>query len=67
MRIVLNNLTAIRQRTGIGHYVTELLRHLRTDHEADQFATFPGPWVEGALARLGSGRKRLSNDLKKAA
>ena len=50
MRVVLNNLTAIGQKTGIGHYVTELLAGLRAE-QAGQFLTFPGRWLApGALA-----------------
>jgi glycosyltransferase involved in cell wall biosynthesis len=51
MRVLLNNLTGVRQKTGIGHYITELVRTLRVQHQEHQFVTFPGPWVEaGARA-----------------
>src|SRR5436190_624358 len=49
MRFVLNNLTAVRRKTGIGHYVTELARCLRDQHPAHQFVTFPGRWVEAGV------------------
>ncbi len=50
MRVVLNNLTALRQKTGIGHYVTELVRSLRAQDKTDQFITFPGTVVGTAAA-----------------
>jgi glycosyltransferase involved in cell wall biosynthesis len=53
MRVVLNNLTAIRQKTGIGHYVTELVQALRAELCRDRFATFPGPLVEVGARILG--------------
>ncbi len=52
MRVVLNNLTALRQKTGIGHYVTELVRGLRANQPDDLFSTFPGPCAEIAAATL---------------
>ncbi len=62
MRVVVNNLTAIRQKTGIGHHVTELLRCLRAEQPADEFLTFPGPWVAAgmqAFDTIGKALRRL--------
>src|SRR5438874_796575 len=53
MRVVLDTLTAIRQKTGIGHYVTELVRCLRRQHPDQQFATYPGPLVTAAATVSG--------------
>lgn len=61
MKVVLNNLTAIRRRTGVGHYVAELLRSLRAEYVNDQFATFPGPWVERGARAWGSSRACLKH------
>ena len=58
MRVVLNNLTALRQKTGIGHYVTELVLGLRGQQPGRQFLTFPGPWIE-AGARAANGLSML--------
>jgi alpha-1,3-rhamnosyl/mannosyltransferase len=49
MRVVVNSLTAIRQKTGIGHHVSELLRCLRARHPEDQFIAFPGRCATAAL------------------
>ena len=44
MRVVLSNLTAIRQKTGIGHYVTELVGSLRADNsQIIVYLPFPVP------------------------
>jgi glycosyltransferase involved in cell wall biosynthesis len=59
MRVVLNNLTAIRRKTGIGHYVTELVRSLRARHVGHQFTTFPGKWVEAGVGAWGRIRNGL--------
>ena len=64
MRVVINNLTAIRQKTGIGHHITELLRCLRAQRPHDEFVTFPGPWVTAGIHAWGALRKgigRLKN------
>ncbi len=49
MRVVLNNLTGIRRKAGIGHYVSELVRGLREHFVEHHFDTFPSPWVEGSV------------------
>jgi alpha-1,3-rhamnosyl/mannosyltransferase len=41
----LNLLVASGQKTGIGHYATQLLRCLRTLAPHDQFEEFPRPWL----------------------
>src|SRR5437016_5158718 len=50
MRVLLNTLTAVRQKTGIGHYVTELVHCLRRQHPDQQFATYPGALVKIAAS-----------------
>jgi alpha-1,3-rhamnosyl/mannosyltransferase len=59
MRVVVNQLTAIRQKTGIGHHVTELLRCLRAQEPGDEFIGFPGPWTTAAIAAWSSIGKAL--------
>ncbi len=59
MRVMLSNLTAIRQKTGIGHYVTELVHGLRAQAPADRFETFPGAGVEAAVAAWRRARRAL--------
>ncbi len=59
MRIVVNNLTAIRQKTGIGHYVSELVHTLRTEHPEHRIVTYPGPMMEAATRALSWMRKGL--------
>src|SRR5437867_5956770 len=51
MRVVLNRLTAMGQKTGIGHYVTELVSGLRILAPDGRFDVFPGGVMEaGAVA-----------------
>jgi glycosyltransferase involved in cell wall biosynthesis len=52
MRILVNHLTAIRQKTGIGHHVTELVRCLRAQHPDDAFIAYPAPWTTAAILAL---------------
>jgi alpha-1,3-rhamnosyl/mannosyltransferase len=59
MRVVVNELAALGPRTGIGHYVSELLRCLRQQAPTDRFDTFPQGWLRRgklayARARAGS-------------
>src|SRR2546421_728440 len=41
MRVVVNELSALTQKTGIGHYTSELLRALRARAEDDRIDRFP--------------------------
>lgn len=62
MRVVINCLTAIRQKTGIGHHVAELLRCLRDLHPHDEFRAFPGAFVAAGMRVWGHiGRFRRSH------
>jgi alpha-1,3-rhamnosyl/mannosyltransferase len=50
MRVVLNRLTALRQKAGVGHYAAQLELTLRFQLEhADALIPFPGPWIERGL------------------
>jgi alpha-1,3-rhamnosyl/mannosyltransferase len=60
MRVVLNELAALGPRTGIGHYVGELLRCLRQQVPDEHFDTFPQGWLRQAklaYARWRSGAR----------
>src|SRR5262245_11606773 len=50
MRVIVNELQMLKQRTGIGHYTAELLRCVRPQAGADRIDGFPGGWVRGATA-----------------
>jgi alpha-1,3-rhamnosyl/mannosyltransferase len=68
MRVVVNNLTAIRQKSGIGHHVSELLRCLRDRHPDDEFIAFPGACVATGMrvwstVRHAIGRLRRSGSV----
>lgn len=43
MRVLINRLTALRQRTGIGHYIAELMRSLAEQGHGQEMLGFPGP------------------------
>ena len=57
MRVVINHLTAIRQKTGIGHHVAELVRSLRAQQPHDAFRAYPGPLVAAGLRAWGRLRR----------
>jgi alpha-1,3-rhamnosyl/mannosyltransferase len=65
MRVVVNQLAALGQKTGIGHYTVELLRCLHEQAGTDQIDGFPQGWVRRtreACARMrpfleGTGRQ----------
>jgi alpha-1,3-rhamnosyl/mannosyltransferase len=60
MRVVMNFLPALETRTGIGHYVAELLRCLRQQSGADAIDTFPGASGQRLHAAwMGMRRKRM--------
>ncbi len=45
MRVLLNMLVASGRKTGIGYYVSELLRCLTEASPEDHFESFPRPWI----------------------
>jgi alpha-1,3-rhamnosyl/mannosyltransferase len=58
VRVIVNELQMLKQRTGIGHYTAELLRSLRSLAADDQIDGFPTGWLRRATAlsyRLGGG------------
>ena len=50
MRVIVNELQGLKQRTGIGHYTAELLRCARLQAASDQIDGFPAGWVRRATA-----------------
>jgi alpha-1,3-rhamnosyl/mannosyltransferase len=58
MRVILSNLTAIGQKTGIGHYITELATSLRARAPQSRFDTFPGAVVTAGAGLMRSLRRR---------
>jgi alpha-1,3-rhamnosyl/mannosyltransferase len=59
MRVVVNQLAALGQKTGVGHYTAELLRCLRRQAGPDQVDGFPTGWVGRARAVCANLRPRL--------
>jgi alpha-1,3-rhamnosyl/mannosyltransferase len=59
MRVVMNGLAALRPKTGVGHYVAHLHRHLGRQFPDSDFALYPGGGLASAVERgqrlLGSG------------
>jgi len=47
MRVVVNQLSALGARTGIGHYTVQLLRCLRKQAGPDVIEAFPEGWLRG--------------------
>jgi alpha-1,3-rhamnosyl/mannosyltransferase len=52
MRVVVNRLSAMGQRTGVGHHTAELLRCLHQQAAPDVIEEFPQPWMLRARAAL---------------
>ena len=50
MRVIVNELSALKPKAGIGHYTAELLRCLRTHPGEDQIDGFPAGWLRRAPA-----------------
>jgi glycosyltransferase involved in cell wall biosynthesis len=48
MRVVVNQLAGLGQKTGIGHYTAELLRCMRAQCGEDQIDVFPTGWLRRA-------------------
>src|SRR5262249_7285868 len=59
MRIIVNELQMLKQKTGIGHYTAELLRCLRAQAAGDCIDGFPG----GCLRALAAGSFRANRNL----
>jgi glycosyltransferase involved in cell wall biosynthesis len=66
MRVLVNGLSALGARTGIGHYTAQLLRCLRDQAPDDVFESFPGPWGQKRRALVQSLRARLLPEPKTA-
>jgi alpha-1,3-rhamnosyl/mannosyltransferase len=48
MRIVVNQIAGLGQKTGIGHYTTELLRCMRQQCGGDEIDEYPTGWMRRA-------------------
>ncbi len=48
MRVVVNQLAGLGQKTGIGHYTAELLRCMRAQRGDDEIEVFPTGWLRRA-------------------
>lgn len=56
MRVVINQWSALGQRTGIGHYTSQLVRCLSKQSGPDAVDAFPGTWVWHAYRPYMAGR-----------
>src|SRR5206468_3208906 len=45
MRVVFNQLVALKQKTGIGHYANQLFRSLRAHAGTDEIESYPTGWL----------------------
>lgn len=52
MKVLLNGLAALKPKTGVGHYVAELTRHLVEADPENQFDLYPGPVVGGLITKF---------------
>src|SRR5262245_24336838 len=59
MRVVVNQLAALGQRTGIGHYTVELLRCLKAQAGTDVVESFPDGLVRRVREAAARARPRL--------
>src|ERR1019366_5674814 len=64
MRVLVNGLSAMGARTGIGHYTAQLLRCLHDQAPHDVFENFPGPWAQKRRALWQRLRARLLPESK---
>jgi alpha-1,3-rhamnosyl/mannosyltransferase len=61
MRVIVNRLAALGQRTGIGHYTLQLIRCLREQAGLDVIAAFPRGWMRRAREMSTRVRPYLDN------
>jgi alpha-1,3-rhamnosyl/mannosyltransferase len=66
LRVVVNRLLAAGSKSGIGHYVAELLRCLQAQAGPDRIDSFPGGWLWRAQS-LGARLRPLFEGRKPAA
>ena len=59
MRIVVNQLSALGRKTGVGHYARQLLLALRAHAGEHEIHSFPGGWVRGACRTFTRARPYL--------
>ena len=52
VRVVINQFTALGQKTGIGHYTRQLYRRLLAQAGDDQIDAFPTGWLRRACRRV---------------
>src|SRR5690349_4476146 len=70
MKVLVNQLTALRQKAGMGHYISQLVRCLPLQAGADQVLLYPGPCTKlgltlgSSLLALGKNRKSKSQKKK---
>src|SRR5437588_3845818 len=48
MRVIVNQIAGLGQKTGIGHYTTELLRCMREQVAGDEIDDYPKGWLRRA-------------------
>lgn len=48
MRVIVNQIAGLGQKTGIGHYTTELLRCMREQAAGDEIDDYPKGWLRRA-------------------
>src|SRR5262249_24250673 len=60
MRVVVNQLAALKQRTGVGHYTAELLRCLYAQTPPGTISAFPHPFLHRMQVVWSWLRRRLS-------
>ena len=52
MRVLVNGLAALKPKTGVGHYVAQLVEHLSAAYPADTFDLYPGERAGRLIRRL---------------
>ena len=60
MRVVVNQLSALGRKTGVGHYARQLLLALRAHAGEHEVHSFPRGWVRGACRTLTRARPYLA-------
>lgn len=66
MKILINQTVALRQKTGMGHYVSHLVHCLSERITGDQLVLYPGSWTQsglGGLQKLGRALRRIKGSL----
>jgi len=64
MRVIINGLSALKPKTGVGHHVAELAHALQQLNGEDAFTLYPGSYFSRQIRAVQGGAKKPANASK---